>query len=94
MVIDLKQDGGGKLHSLDGDQKKIVWHAKEHDAVHNVVVERLHLDEDHNTRVHESHASEGKTSDEGLDASIRDLKNELKELRMELKELRSDRKRD
>ncbi len=106
MRIILNGEGHGSAHNVvegihfDGDHspsdlsQKITGRIKKHLPDHKLVIEEFHLDGGLKTHEHKLHASSGTTSDEGLDASIRDLKNELKELREELKELRSDRKRN
>lgn len=91
LIIELKAENDEKAHSHDGDHAKMILHLKEDDAGHNVFVEEIQGD-----REHEPHANKlfGTTSDEGLDQAIRELKIELQQLRQKLNQLRSERKNE
>ena len=88
MIIELKTDGKGDVHVLDGDHKNMILHAKKHGAHHDVIVDKIHGASDHKPHAHKSQVGNGKTSGE-KDRSMDAMRDELKQLRRELNQLRS-----
>ena len=70
---------------------KAILHALEHDADHNIIVDKINVDQDRSSHAHEFRFRNATTSDEALDQDLRELRKELQRLREEVNKLRSDR---
>ena len=78
-----------KNSARDAGKGHVVVRAKKLDPDHNVVIEEMLVGQDEHSASGNLFFGHGKTSDEGHDKSLTELKNELEDLRRELDQLQS-----